>query len=188
MEIRKLNSEEIAQLHENHMQIDFPASELKPLSVILDSCEKGFYRVEGFFHNDSLIAYACLAAVPGEPEHPVLLDYLAVVRGRRDEGWGSRVLKVLQQAYPHGILIECEAVQTAQDPEDRANRERRIRFYTKNGAVLQPFDVTLFSVRFSILQLGGKNRPNARESMLNLYRVILGEDRMREHMTVHISK
>lgn len=24
MEIRKLNSEEIAQLHENHMQIDFP--------------------------------------------------------------------------------------------------------------------------------------------------------------------
>lgn len=185
MEIRILNREEIARLHKDHMQVDFPASELKPLAMILDACEKGFYRVEGFFHNDSLIAYACLAAVPEKPDHPVLLDYLAVVRGRRDEGWGSRVLDVLRQAYPHGILIECEAVQTAQSTEDRANRERRIRFYAKNGAVLQAFDVTLFGVRFSILRLGGNDHPNARESMLNLYRVILGEDRMREHMTIH---
>lgn len=185
MEIKNLNRKEIGDVYQLHMQADFPAEELKPLSMILDAYENGFYRVEGFYQDNQLIAYACIATMPGKADHPVLLDYLAVVRGRRDEGWGSQVLTKLREAYPHGILIECEAVHTAIGPDDRANRERRIRFYTKNGARIQPFDVTLFGVRFSILLLGGTNETDARQSLLDLYSIILGEERKQQFMTVH---
>lgn len=185
MEIKNLNREEIGDVYQLHMQADFPAEELKPLSMILDACENGFYRVEGFYQDNQLIAYACIATMPEKANHPVLLDYLAVVRSRRDEGWGSQVLDKLNGAYPNGILIECEAVHTATGPDDRANRERRIHFYTKNGARIQPFDVTLFGVRFSFLLLGGTEKTDARQSLLNLYSIILGEKRKQQFMTVH---
>lgn len=172
MEMKILDRRETAQVYETHMVEDFPKEERKPLSMILDGYDKGDCCMYGFFEGDALMAYACLYGTK-ESREPALLDYLAVVPAYRDRGLGSHVLASLKTELPQGMMIEAEAIHAAQTPAEQETRERRIRFYERNGARLQPFETTLFGVRFSILTLGGPENMDARQSMEALYRRML---------------
>jgi ribosomal protein S18 acetylase RimI-like enzyme len=71
---------------------------------------------------------AVRAELRGKRYGPILLqDALRQLRadGRRATGW------------PYlGLVLEVERPETADNEEDRALRERRIRFYQRNGAVI----------------------------------------------------
>ena len=42
MELQRLNENQLTKLYQEHMVIDFPKAELKPLKMILQSVKDGF--------------------------------------------------------------------------------------------------------------------------------------------------
>ena len=58
MHIRTLEKDEIIDLYSKYLEVDFPDDELKPLSIMLDSLEKGIYDCIGLFESDRILAYA----------------------------------------------------------------------------------------------------------------------------------
>ena len=84
----------------------------------------------------------------------MLLDYYAFMEEYRCRGLGSVFLHEIQKQsdFP-GCFIECEAPETADCAEQRELRERRIRFYERNGAVLTQVRAQLFGVTYRMLVL-----------------------------------
>lgn len=186
MEMKKLSRAEIAAVYEQYMEEDFPPDELKPLEMILRSYDAGTYFAYGFYVENRLVAYAYLCGIASRPEAPVLLDYLAVVKEHRDEGYGSNVLALLKDKLPQGLMIEAESVVTAEDAAERHTRERRIAFYERNGSVRQNFETTLFGVRYSIFLLGGNEQTDVRHDMEEIYRKMVQERfRLEDVLTFH---
>ena len=109
MELRLCNKKEIESIYNNHIINDFPPNEVKPLKRILYLAENGLYFVYGIYEDEKLISYAFVSGAPNCDY--VLLDYLAVVSGRRGIGIGSRAMKLLKEEIcktHEGILLESE--------------------------------------------------------------------------------
>ena len=186
MEMKELCREEIAAVYERYMVEDFPPDELKPLDMILLCYDSGTYIAYGFYVENKLVAYAYLCGLTQTPEVPVLLDYLAVVKEHRDEGYGSAALALLKTALPRGLMIEAESVLTAENEEERHVRERRISFYERNGSLRQDFETTLFGVRYSIFLLGGNTAASVRDVMEETYRqMVEPRFRLEDVLTFH---
>ena len=73
------------------MKIDFPPSELKPLSMIYDAIERGIYECLGLMDGTDIVGYAYLIRKGDD----YLIDYLAVCPDRRNAGLGSEMLRLL---------------------------------------------------------------------------------------------
>lgn len=141
----------ICRLYEASLERDFPVSELKSLSAILDLYHKGVYDVLGAYQEEKLVAYALLYCP--KDDRLVLLDYLAVEPLYRERGIGSELLSALREHYAQDadvLMIECERPKAA---PDEAEARKRIRFYTRAGAVLTSVRIWLFDVEYSILYL-----------------------------------
>lgn len=144
-----MNESEIRILYTFQMKRDFPPSELKSLSAILNLRERGEYDVLEARENGSLIAYA-LVYRPKDGR-VLLLDYLAVEPEIRCRGYGHRMLEALKAYYADCadcLMIECERPKASPDVEEA---RRRIRFYQHADAMLTNVRVWLFDVEYSIL-------------------------------------
>lgn len=150
MQLKPIDANTLSKIYSDHMIFDFPRSELKPLRELLRCMREGSCRPYGLYDGDELTAYAVMLF--DAPDAAGILDYLAVVRGHRDRGAGSEMLRRLQAALTDcaGILIEYEFPADAADPEERAVRERRERFYLKNGVRRTDIDLILFGVHFNV--------------------------------------
>ena len=89
MDLILCNKKEIEEIYSNHIKKDFPPAEVKPLSRILMLYEKNLYFVYALYEKDELLSYAFFSSAPG-CEY-VLLDYLAVVSGKRNMGIGAKI-------------------------------------------------------------------------------------------------
>ena len=136
MEIRELSYAEAREIYVNHLRKDFPRSEVKPFSRIRSGMRKGAYRCFGAFLGNELAGYAFLAHYRLGKTAVGLLDYFAVVTGRRGQGLGSEILRQLSPARLSlfCILIETEQIVPGLADADREIRERRVRFYERAGA------------------------------------------------------
>ena len=113
----------------------FPASERKPISMILQTRKKG---------------RADIWCAIKDGRFAGLADYLAVCKRCRNGGIGSFILQQLQKEYPHrGLFIEIES--TYEDCPDHALRLRRKGFYLRNGFVPMNVMVNLFGVQMELL-------------------------------------
>ena len=177
LNLKVLNEAEIAALYEASMRRDFPPSELKSLSAILNMLRRNSYDVLGAYDGESLLAYALMYR-PQEGRI-VLLDYLAVEPEWRNRGIGSMLLHQLQEYYRETadvLMVECERPKAA---PDEAEARKRIRFYTKAGAKLTSARIFLFGVEYSIMALPCADSLVERdwaEQMLMLYRQMLPEE------------
>ena len=170
--LRKLNIPEAEEVYQTHLTRDFPANEVKPFSAIRSGMEMGRYMVFGAFEEDALISYAFFAMTERNKERIGLMDYFAVVNGRRGEGFGTAVLNELSPAalgYDH-LLIECEKPENDRDTE----KLRRIRFYERSGARRTGLSVRLFGVDYEILLISD-TAPDVEEMITFMYRDMLGE-------------
>ena len=115
---RLLTGPELTEVYLNEMRRDFPAGELKPLSMILTSEAEGT---------------AYLLMVRPEGCRVSQLDYFAVVPAYRAHGIGAQLLAQLpaQEGDAEAILIEAEMPEKA---EDAAMAVRRLGFYARCGA------------------------------------------------------
>ncbi len=147
-ELRLLTLEQMGEIYQVHMSADFPPAERKPLAVLERLYAQGRYTPLGLFEGEELLAYAMLWR--HRPEGPVLLDYLAVCRGGRGKGTGSRVLELLWPEYPD-LFAEVEDPALAPDGESRALRERRVAFYRRAGLAPLGYRAEIFGVPYVML-------------------------------------
>ena len=62
---RLLTAEELTDVYLNEMRRDFPAGELKPLSMILNSEAAGTAHTWGVYEDDALVAYLLMVRPVG---------------------------------------------------------------------------------------------------------------------------
>ena len=126
---RKLTRKEIESVYSLYMKKDFPKDELKPLSMINRSLDKGQYFCYGIFDDDKLCGYACFVSIDIDSKQCCLLDYFAVLSDMRDKGIGSAFLRLLKDELDPAEIVLCES----ESPEGTENdelvtRKRRIAF------------------------------------------------------------
>lgn len=141
-------------LFADHIMRDFAVNERRPLFLLKRLHRRGLYKF-WTLHDDTsgeMLAYAGFLLAPDTDA--MLLDYLAVEPQYRGKGIGSRFLKEIS-AYcdTGGVLIECEAPESAGSLEEKDIRLRRIAFYLKNGAVETRTRWRFFGVDYDLLWL-----------------------------------
>ena len=103
MIIKNLTQEQVKTIYNNHMVNDFPASELKPLSMILKGMKKKIFEWLGYVDEESgeILAYAVFV----KNGNDYLFDYLAVISDSRNSGIGSSFLKQIAEHYKHADSV-----------------------------------------------------------------------------------
>ena len=177
MTIKELTLQEVRNIYHRRMVDDFPGNELKPLIVIERAIGKGIYRCFGLEDADELLAYAFFVYLPENGEEYYLLAYYAVDREHRGKGIGSRFLKMLCENQLKDA--DC-AILEVDDPacaaEDREIRERRLRFYLRNGMTDTGERAATFGSDFIILRMPvGKTDADFREIYQSIYRTMVPE-------------
>ena len=153
LKVRPLNREEIEEVYREYMPEAFPAAEVKPLTVILDLVAKGTYWCYGLFDEDIFVGYGFFFRAGDNCQ---LLDYFAILPQIRSKGYGSAFLKIFFQKYPDMITLgEMESPRSAHNEGEKALRERRIRFYQRNGYALTPVYSVVFGVEYRIMIQNG---------------------------------
>lgn len=105
---RLLTPGELTDVYLQEMRRDFPAGELKPLSMILTSEAEGLAHTWGVFDGETLAAYLLMVRPDGSAISQ--LDYFAVVPAYRAGGLGAKLLAALPEyeAGAQAIIIEAE--------------------------------------------------------------------------------
>ena len=169
MIIKNLTQEQVKTIYKDHMINDFPASELKPLSMILKGMKKKIFECLGYVDEESgeILAYAVFV----KNGNDYLFDYLAVISDSRNSGIGSSFLKQIAEYYKHAdsVIGEVEDPVFAKDDEEKNLQERRIGFYKRNGYIDTNVRVKLFGVDFKVFEMN-LGRKHSEEEIKQLYK------------------
>lgn len=180
MKLKLLDKQELTDLYQSEMVFDFPKAELKPLRAMLRLMDMGQYDsllITG--DEGSPLGYAMLW-LP-RARNGALLEYLGVLRGKRNGGLGTQVLPLLAERYGQ-LFGEAEAP-TSDDPAENDLRQRRIAFYERNGFRVLDYECALFGVHFNCLYRGPETDDRKVES---LHRSVYADYFSPEHMARYI--
>lgn len=150
MELKTLDREGLERLYHEELERVFSDSERRPLGAMLRLLEMGRYEALLAIEEGEPIGYVMLWL--SEAPDSALLEYLGVLRGKRNGGAGSQILTLLGERYQQ-LFGEAEAPDTG-DPEEDDLRRRRIGFYLRNGFRVLDYMCALFGVRFHCLYRG----------------------------------
>lgn len=150
MELNLLDKSALEELYAREMTVDFPRAELKPLRAMFRLMDMGWYEPLLAVEDHQQVGYAMMWLLPnGEG---ALLEYLGVLRGKRNGGLGARILSLLGERYGQ-LLGEAEAPISDNHAENDLRR-RRIAFYQRNGFRVLGYECALFGIRFRCLYRG----------------------------------
>lgn len=172
MELLQLTDRQVGEIYRKRIRKDFPPDEIKPLAMIRKALAEGRYACYGAFDGGQVLAYVFLVI---NGRH-ALVDYFAVREDLRGQGTGSGLLRLLAEGPARAydcVLLESEDPAYAADEADRNVRERRIRFYLRNGLADTGITVYVWYVYYRILALPGGEIPSpdrAREIYGDIYR------------------
>lgn len=150
MELTLLNKEQLARLYNEELVADFPRAELKPLRAMHRLMDMGRYDPLLVTEKGETVGYA-MVWLPQE-RNGGLLEYLGVLRGKRNSGLGSHILSLLAERYGQ-LFGEAEAP-SSPDPAENNLRRHRIAFYERNGFRVLDYECALFGVHFNCLYRG----------------------------------
>lgn len=181
---RLLTAEELTNVYLNEMRRDFPAGELKPLSMILNSEAAGTAHTWGVYEDDALVAYLLMVRPVGCEVSQ--LDYFAVLPQYRAGGIGAVLLAALpdHEKGAQAILIEAECPEKA---EDEAMAVRRLGFYARCGARDTGYYEHLFDAWFRILVLPCPGAPelsdkDTLDALVSCYKRTISESQWRKYV------
>ena len=165
--LEKLNKEEVRSIYNDHMVIDFPKDELKPLSTIYKAMDEDKYECFGLTDEGEMAGYMFFIRI----DNDYLIDYIATFPERRNQGLGSKLLAILkdQLSSADSIIGEVEDPQYAETEEDRILQTRRYGFYLRNGCIDTGVKASAFGVPFILLEIVTK-RKHTHEEIRELYR------------------
>lgn len=149
MELKQLTKKEVKKTYSEHMVMDFPKEELKPIDAIERLIERKIYKCYGLYDNGELLAYAFF----NTSKSYLLLDYYSVCEKHRSNGIGSKFFSILKEECKshNGIIVEVEDIESADTKAEKIIRQRRIDFYKKNGMKMTNVLCELFNVYYSIM-------------------------------------
>ena len=150
MELKLLNKDELTELYQKELCVDFPKSELKPLRAMLYLMDLGRYEPLLVLKDGKAVGYAMIWLTTNR--NGALLEYFGVLRGLRNSGLGSQILRILQNRY--GQLFGEAETPDSGSPEIDDLRRRRLAFYQRNGFRLADYECALFGVHFNCLYCG----------------------------------
>ena len=183
---RLLTAEELTKVYLDEMRRDFPQSELKPLSMILNSEAAGTAHTWGIYDGDALAAYLLMVCPVGCAMSQ--LDYFAVLPQYRAAGLGAALLAELP-SHENGasaILIEAECPEKA---EDEAMAVRRLGFYARCGAADTGWTEHLFDAWFRVLVLPAEGETldaeTANKELAVCYSRVMGADKWRRYVQLY---
>ena len=181
---RLLTPGELTDVYLQEMRRDFPAGELKPLSMILTSEAEGLAHTWSVFDGETLAAYLLMVRPEGSAISQ--LDYFAVVPAYRAGGLGAKLLAALPEyeAGAQAIIIEAEMPEKA---EDEAMAVRRLGFYARCGARDTGYYEHLFDAWFRILVLPCPGAPelsdkDALDALVSCYKRTISESQWRKYV------
>ena len=183
---RLLTADELTRVYLDEMRRDFPQSELKPLSMILNSEEAGTAHTWGVYDGETLVAYLLMVRPVGCAMSQ--LDYFAVLPQYRESGLGAALLAELP-SHENGstaILIEAECPEKA---GDEAMAIRRLGFYARCGAQDVGWTEHLFDAWFRVLVLPAKGETldaeTANKELADCYSRVMGADKWRRYVQLY---
>ena len=151
MKLKLLNKCELESLYNAEIVYDFPRAELKPLRAMLRLMDMGQYDPLLITDDDGNALGYALVWLPRARDGG-LLEYLGVLRGKRNNGLGTQALPLLLERYGQ-IFGEVEAP-TSDDPAENELRRHRIGFYERNGFRVLDYECALFGVHFKCMYQG----------------------------------
>ena len=151
--IKRLDLNEIKDVYRTLMTKDFSRYERRPFHLIKSLYRKGNYACIVLEDEQQVIAYA--AFIVDDTKNSVLLDYFAVDKNQRGSGVGSLFLSQLTEYWTEksGIIIECEAPDSAQTDSEKTICNRRIDFYIRGGAENTSVRWRMFGGEYKVLWL-----------------------------------
>ena len=183
---KKLAADELTRVYLDELHRDFPPSELKPLSMILNSEAADMAHTWGVFEGETLVSYLLMVRPMGCEVSQ--LDYFSVLPAYRSTGIGAKLLAALP-AHEEGakaILIEAECPEKA---DDEAMAVRRLGFYARCGAVDTGWTERLFDAWFRVLVLPAEGETldaeTANKELADCYSRVMGADKWRRYVQLY---
>ena len=166
MNLKQLNENEITKLYNEHMVIDFPKDELKPLNMILESVREGFYDCLGLYEKEEMVGYTFIVKL----DNSYLIDYIAIFPEFRNKGIGANLLGIIDDYLETAdrIFGEVENPDYTEDEEQKKLQTRRLNFYLRNSCRDTGLRVNCFGVNYIILE-AGKTQFKDKDEAWNLY-------------------
>lgn len=189
--VESLSLPQVRALYYGRLQEDFPPDEIKTLGTIERAMGRGEYFCLGAMAGDEILSYAFFVKLKAEEREFALFDYFAVKKEARCQGVGSAFLKALT-AGPlkkmKAVLLEVDDPACAPDGTEEVIRNRRLRFYLRNGLTDTTVTATVWGVQFRILALpvGGFPSPaETRRMYAALYRAIMPPEMFASKVLIH---
>lgn len=177
--VEELNLTQIRALYAGRMREDFPPAEIKPLSAIERAINRGKYVCFGAMAGEDILAYAFFIRLREGEKGFALFDYFAVKKEARCTGIGSAFLQALIRESLQemdAVLLEVDDPACAWDAAEQDIRNRRMRFYLRNGLVDTSVTAVVYGVQFRILALPVGPCPtpdDTRRMYAALYRAVM---------------
>jgi GNAT superfamily N-acetyltransferase len=128
----------------------FPANERIPIKHLLDNKIKREFWA--FFDGDLFCGFSN-SITHGSITNIV---YFAVVPELRSRGYGSKILQAIREKHPDArIVVDIEVEEDSKDAEELERRNRRRKFYTRNGFDASPVDYVWQGEHYRLLSAGG---------------------------------
>ena len=128
----------------------FPANERIPIKHLLDNKIKREFWA--FFDGDLFCGFSN-SITHGSITNIV---YFAVVPELRSRGYGSQILQTIRKQHPDTrIVVDIEVEEDSKDAEELERRNRRRKFYTRNGFDSSPVDYVWQGEHYRLLSAGG---------------------------------
>ena len=189
--VEELTLSQLRALYFGRMREDFPPDEIKPLSAIERAMKRGEYVCFGAMDGEEILAYAFFIRLVEGKSGFALFDYFAVKKEARCTGVGSAFLQTLIKGplkSMSAVLLEVDDPACAWDEEERNIRNRRLRFYLRNGLRDTSVTAVVFGVQFRILSLPVGPCPSpddARRMYAALYRAVMPPKIYESQVLIH---
>ena len=133
LELRDMSPDEMRAAYLDNMVNVFPPCELIPCDSIYSEMLEGRFMACGLYAGEELVAYVFTACMPGREQ--LFGQYVVVKEPYRCMGVGAELMNRVMMRYSgyRCFMADVEDPDFAADGEDRARRERRMGFYTRNG-------------------------------------------------------
>lgn len=133
LELRDMSPDEMRAAYLGHMVNVFPPCELKPCDSIYSEMLDNRFLACGLYAGEELIAYVFTSCMPGRAQ--LFGQYVVVKEPYRCMGVGAELMSRVMARYSgyRCFMADVEDPDFATDETDLGQRERRMRFYIRNG-------------------------------------------------------
>lgn len=151
LELRDMTPDEMKTTYLGHMIHVFPENELKPCDSIYQEMLEDKYLACGLYAGEILVGYVFTACMPGREQ--LFGQYVVVKEEYRSMGVGAVMMDKVMEHYSQYrcFMADVEDPDYPVDEDDLKQRERRMRFYTRNGFRRTRVKAHVYGVNYEVI-------------------------------------